>query len=342
METAMVQSGDIIFLIEQGKVVSNDSEARLTPINMKVLHALLNSEGEVMSRANLFDIVWGEQQVSDDSLTRSISDIRQQLKRLSPNVVFIETIPKRGYRWKQSIQPCQDESTVETLQMDQQNIPHSTRDSVVCPASDLSNPSRPSNPANPANPKNIEPSLSTINSNDIYFSNSQASSSETNNSSDTDEAHFRWSQLLNLKLLFAGSSIALVIFIGLFFTLQMMFRPQNIIILLPMQTEEQYLEIANILHENLSQQIIRGKDFKLLTQSVLRQGSSNHFKYLSNEYRARYAIEGLVRQQGQNAQMTLNLIDARTAIILESTSISANEDAVSNFVKQFLLNMDAK
>jgi DNA-binding winged helix-turn-helix (wHTH) protein len=67
---------------------------------MKVLAALVNRAGRVVSRGELFEVVWGSQIVGEDALTRCISDIRAELKKLSGRDDLIETLPKRGYRWR--------------------------------------------------------------------------------------------------------------------------------------------------------------------------------------------------------------------------------------------------
>ena len=72
---------------------------RLGPIHMAVLDCLVGRQGEVVSRAVLFEQAWPKQEVSDDVLTRAISDLRQQLKAAFGPEIFIETLPKRGYRW---------------------------------------------------------------------------------------------------------------------------------------------------------------------------------------------------------------------------------------------------
>jgi hypothetical protein len=66
---------------------------------MKVLSSLLAQPGRMVSRAELFEEVWPNQIVSDDALTRCVSDIRGQLRKLSGRDDWIETLPKRGYRW---------------------------------------------------------------------------------------------------------------------------------------------------------------------------------------------------------------------------------------------------
>lgn len=72
---------------------------RLSPIHMAVLDCLVGRQGEVVSRAALFEQAWPNQVVSDDVLTRAISDLRQRLKAAFGPQDFIETLPKRGYRW---------------------------------------------------------------------------------------------------------------------------------------------------------------------------------------------------------------------------------------------------
>lgn len=86
---------------------------RLGPVNMKVLAALMDRAGEVVSRNELFEQVWKNQVVSDDALTRCVSDIRSQLEALSGESKYIETVPKRGYRWVYP--PNQTDSVDSTL-----------------------------------------------------------------------------------------------------------------------------------------------------------------------------------------------------------------------------------
>lgn len=94
------RAGDLEIDTATGEVSRQDgARLRLSPINMAVLVSLVEARGEVVSRARLFDRVWPNQVVSDDVLTRSISDLRQQLKAAFGPNTFIETLPKRGYRW---------------------------------------------------------------------------------------------------------------------------------------------------------------------------------------------------------------------------------------------------
>lgn len=98
-DTLLFESGDLRIYPELGEIANIRGEsARLGPVNAKVLLLLASRQGQVVTRAELLDGVWRNQVVSDDALTRCISDIRAELGRLSKNK-FIETLPKRGYRW---------------------------------------------------------------------------------------------------------------------------------------------------------------------------------------------------------------------------------------------------
>ena len=79
--------------------VSETEQERLSPVNMKVLMVLLEAPQQVVSRNTLFEKVWPNQTISDDALTRCISDLRATLGKLLPDVNCVDTVPKRGYRW---------------------------------------------------------------------------------------------------------------------------------------------------------------------------------------------------------------------------------------------------
>jgi DNA-binding winged helix-turn-helix (wHTH) protein len=98
------RAGELEIDTATGEVSREDgARLRLSPINMAVLASLVEAGGEVVSRAGLFDRVWPNQVVSDDVLTRAISDLRQQLKATFGANTYIETLPKRGYRWTVSV-----------------------------------------------------------------------------------------------------------------------------------------------------------------------------------------------------------------------------------------------
>ena len=70
----------------------------LEPLIMQVFLLLLDGEGGVVTRKDLFDQCWGGVMVGDDSLNRAIAKLRRALDQVAPGCFEIETIPRTGYR----------------------------------------------------------------------------------------------------------------------------------------------------------------------------------------------------------------------------------------------------
>ncbi len=98
-EHNVIKSADLTVFPQSGQVEINGHVISLGLVNMQVLLVLLGRAGEVVSRADMFERVWKNQTVSDDTLTRCISEIRAQLSKHTACSQLIETLPKRGYRW---------------------------------------------------------------------------------------------------------------------------------------------------------------------------------------------------------------------------------------------------
>jgi len=71
---------------------------RLEPKIMQVLLALADSPGDVVSKEQIFHRVWPDTFVSDEVLTRSISELRKAFEDNPRESTYIQTIPKAGYR----------------------------------------------------------------------------------------------------------------------------------------------------------------------------------------------------------------------------------------------------
>lgn len=71
----------------------------LAPREAELFAALLQSRpGEVISRNELLDAIWGDGDVCEDALTVIVSRLRRHFDRLGIDEPVIETVPRRGYR----------------------------------------------------------------------------------------------------------------------------------------------------------------------------------------------------------------------------------------------------
>ncbi len=72
---------------------------------MDVLEYLAARPGEVVSKETLLDGVWGAREISESALTRTVTELRQALGDEVAKPRFLETIPKRGYRFIAPVTP---------------------------------------------------------------------------------------------------------------------------------------------------------------------------------------------------------------------------------------------
>jgi eukaryotic-like serine/threonine-protein kinase len=79
-------------------IVSNGTAKHLEPKMMEVLVCLAQKQGEVISKEELIRAVWPDTFVTDDVLTRCISELRKAFQDDAKEPKIIQTIPKRGYR----------------------------------------------------------------------------------------------------------------------------------------------------------------------------------------------------------------------------------------------------
>src|SRR5215472_17034793 len=90
--------GDWTVLPEMNSLERNGRTVRLEPKVMQVLNFLAQHHGEMVSKERLIRAVWADTFVTDEVLTRCISELRKALNDDPKQPRFIETIPKGGYR----------------------------------------------------------------------------------------------------------------------------------------------------------------------------------------------------------------------------------------------------
>ena len=82
----------------------NGTVAHVEPKSMDVLLALAGAGQDLVSREDLITQVWPRGFVSDDVLTRCISQLRTALGDNPKSPEFIITIPRKGYRLAQAVE----------------------------------------------------------------------------------------------------------------------------------------------------------------------------------------------------------------------------------------------
>ncbi len=76
----------------------DDEPVSLSPKASELLKLLLERSGELVTKQEIFDVVWAETFVEDGVLTQNIYTLRQALGTDADGKQIIENVPRRGYR----------------------------------------------------------------------------------------------------------------------------------------------------------------------------------------------------------------------------------------------------
>ena len=85
--------------VQSGMLFRGDDRVTLAPKVAELLVALVQAAGAVITREQLQRLLWPDTIVEEGSLTSHISTLRKALGSASDRQEFIETLPKRGYRF---------------------------------------------------------------------------------------------------------------------------------------------------------------------------------------------------------------------------------------------------
>src|SRR5882672_1419006 len=83
----------------EGVLLSEGRRVRLEPKDLEILLVLVENHGHTVGKEELFEKVWPGTFVEEGNLARHISVLRQVLGQGQSGPQYIETVPKRGYRF---------------------------------------------------------------------------------------------------------------------------------------------------------------------------------------------------------------------------------------------------
>src|SRR4030088_2771470 len=89
---------------------NGETRADLAPKAFDVLRYLVEHAGRLVTPDEILEALWPETYVNPEVLRKYIQEIRKALRDRPANPEFIETLPKRGYRF---VAPVTDEAEVE-------------------------------------------------------------------------------------------------------------------------------------------------------------------------------------------------------------------------------------
>jgi adenylate cyclase len=95
---APLRFGSYVVDRKRGCLFLDGSEVKLRPKTFAVLEYLVENSGRLISKDELFAVVWPNLATTDDTLVQSIGELRRALGE--DGLRLIKTIPRRGYRFE--------------------------------------------------------------------------------------------------------------------------------------------------------------------------------------------------------------------------------------------------
>src|SRR5258708_15537918 len=100
LKTKVIYEFEQFYLDSQERqLLRNGKQLRLTQKEFKLLLALVEGNGRLLTKRELIDKVWPEAHVDEHNLKVTISRVRDALGQRKDERSYIETIPKEGYRF---------------------------------------------------------------------------------------------------------------------------------------------------------------------------------------------------------------------------------------------------
>src|ERR1700694_1472910 len=99
------------------RLLQRDNETiPLTPKVIDTLLVLVENSGRLLTKDALMQMLWPDSFVEESSLTQNISLLRRALGEAGDGQPYIETIPKRGYRFIAQVREHEDSGSELVIQ----------------------------------------------------------------------------------------------------------------------------------------------------------------------------------------------------------------------------------
>lgn len=102
------------FLLNTGEhqVLRDNQVVPLTPKAFDLLLVLVENSGRLLEKAELMQRIWPDSFVEEANLSVKMSELRRALGENPQNIQFIETVPRRGYRFVASVKETVENADV--------------------------------------------------------------------------------------------------------------------------------------------------------------------------------------------------------------------------------------
>ncbi|MEL7129852.1 MAG: winged helix-turn-helix domain-containing protein [Pseudomonadota bacterium] len=113
LKTSSFLVGDWVIEPDKLRFCRDEESHRVDPKIMDLMVLLASRPGHVFSRDEIFEAIWPNVIVGEDTLAKTVSRLRKSLGDQAGSASYIETIPKRGYSLIASVTPATPSNPVK-------------------------------------------------------------------------------------------------------------------------------------------------------------------------------------------------------------------------------------
>lgn len=114
LETNSFEFGEFLLDTREKVLLRNHKPLSITPKAFQLLLVLVKNHGHLVEKAELMKTVWADSFVEESNLTYTMRLLRVVLDDSRHNPRFIETVPRRGYRFIAEVKEISQEAELKT------------------------------------------------------------------------------------------------------------------------------------------------------------------------------------------------------------------------------------
>jgi len=119
------------------RLLRNDQAVALTPKCFDLLVVLVENSGHLLEKEALLEQLWPDQFVEEANLSFHVSSLRKVLGEGQGGRRFIETVPKKGFRFVARVEEHRNDETSQILARPDETLPESNRHEEQTEVTDL-------------------------------------------------------------------------------------------------------------------------------------------------------------------------------------------------------------
>ena len=102
-ETVIYEFGPFRLDGAQGILSAGDTEISIGTKALETLRLLVENAGRIVTKQELIDHVWPDSHVDENNIAQNISVLRKTLAAHDESSEYVQTLPRRGYRFVASV-----------------------------------------------------------------------------------------------------------------------------------------------------------------------------------------------------------------------------------------------